>query len=53
MKRSLEEYIIEGIKTTIPFHIKLMDDKRFISGKFDTSFMEDFVMGDENEGDDK
>ncbi|MGE5354803.1 MAG: acetyl-CoA carboxylase biotin carboxylase subunit [Deltaproteobacteria bacterium] len=47
MKRALEEYIIEGVKTTIPFHIKLMDDKKFTSGKFDTSFMDDFVMDDE------
>jgi len=49
MKRALEEYIIEGIKTTIPFHIKLMDNKKFISGKFDTSFMDDFVMKDDDD----
>ena len=49
MKRALEEYIIEGVKTTIPFHIKLMDDKRFTSGKFDTSFMDDFVMDEEKQ----
>ncbi len=44
MKRALNEYIIEGIKTTIPFHIQLMNDKRFISGKFDTGFMDDFEL---------
>lgn len=44
MKRALEEYIIEGIKTTIPFHIKLMDDKKFVSGRFDTSFLETFKL---------
>lgn len=49
MKRALEEYIIEGIHTTIPFHIKLMDDKKFISGKFDTSFMETFKLEKDNE----
>ncbi len=47
MKRALDEYIIEGVKTTIPFHKKLMDDKRFLSGKFDTGFMEDFEIGEE------
>ena len=42
MKRALEEYVIEGIKTTIPFHIKLMDDPKFQSGQFTTSFLEGF-----------
>ena len=49
MKRALDEYIIEGVKTTIPFHKKLMNDKRFLSGKFDTGFMEDFDIGEKNE----
>ncbi|MFT6972469.1 MAG: acetyl-CoA carboxylase biotin carboxylase subunit, partial [Roseivirga sp.] len=42
MKRALEEYVIEGVKTTIPFHIKLMDDPKFKSGQFTTSFLDDF-----------
>jgi acetyl-CoA carboxylase biotin carboxylase subunit len=42
MKRALEEYVIEGVKTTIPFHIKLMDDPIFKSGHFTTSFLESF-----------
>lgn len=42
MKRALQEFVIEGIKTTIPFHIKLMDDPKFRSGKFTTKFLEDF-----------
>ena len=42
MKRALEEFIIEGIKTTIPFHIKLMNNKKFKSGVFTTNFMETF-----------
>ena len=42
MKRALDEYIIEGIKTTIPFHQKLMEDKKFNEGDFTTSFMDTF-----------
>jgi acetyl-CoA carboxylase biotin carboxylase subunit len=42
MKRALEEFVIEGIKTTIPFHIKLMEDEKFKSGNFTTKFLEDF-----------
>jgi acetyl-CoA carboxylase biotin carboxylase subunit len=41
-KRALEEFTVEGIKTTIPFHLKLMDDDKFKSGNFDTSFMDTF-----------
>jgi acetyl-CoA carboxylase biotin carboxylase subunit len=41
MKRALQEFVIEGIKTTIPFHIKLMDNEKFRSGKFTTKFLED------------
>ncbi|RXK50767.1 acetyl-CoA carboxylase biotin carboxylase subunit [Aquirufa rosea] len=44
MKRALQEFVIEGIKTTIPFHIKLMDDPGFQSGKFTTAFMESFDL---------
>jgi acetyl-CoA carboxylase, biotin carboxylase subunit len=44
MKRALQEFVIEGVKTTIPFHIKLMDDERFKSGDFNTSFMEGFDL---------
>ena len=42
MKRALDEYIIEGIKTTIPFHQKLMDNEDFRKGNFTTKFMETF-----------
>ena len=42
MRRALDEYIIEGVKTTIPFHQKLMEDEMFNQGNFDTSFMESF-----------
>ncbi|MDG1276363.1 MAG: acetyl-CoA carboxylase biotin carboxylase subunit [Algoriphagus sp.] len=42
MKRALEEFVIDGIKTTIPFHIALLNDKKFIEGDFTTKFLEDF-----------
>ncbi|WP_221394664.1 acetyl-CoA carboxylase biotin carboxylase subunit [Dyadobacter sp. NIV53] len=42
MKRALQEFVIEGIKTTIPFHIKLMDDPGFKSGNFTTKYLETF-----------
>jgi len=42
MKRALDEYIIEGIKTTIPFHQKLMDNEDFRKGNFTTKFMDTF-----------
>lgn len=40
MKRALREFIVEGVKTTIPLHQKTMDSPIFASGKFDTSFIE-------------
>ena len=46
MKRALSEFYIEGIKTTIPFHIKLMDDPTFRSGQFTTKFLETFDFSD-------
>ena len=47
MKRALDEFLIEGIKTTIPFHRKLMDHPDYISGNYSTAFMESFTMSDE------
>ncbi len=46
MKRALQEFIIEGVKTTIPFHIRLMDNPDFRKGNFTTKFMEDFDFKD-------
>ena len=46
MKRALDEFVIEGIKTTIPFHRKLMDSQAYIEGNYTTKFMEDFSMED-------
>lgn len=44
MHRALSEYVIEGVKTTIPFHLKLMKDERFIKGDYTTKFLEDFDL---------
>jgi acetyl-CoA carboxylase biotin carboxylase subunit len=44
MHRSLMEYVIEGVKTTIPFHLQLMKDERFRKGDFNTKFLEGFKM---------
>ncbi|HEU4575425.1 MAG TPA: acetyl-CoA carboxylase biotin carboxylase subunit [Chitinophagaceae bacterium] len=44
MYRALSEYVIEGVKTTIPFHLQLMKDERFRSGDFNTKFLETFQM---------
>lgn len=44
MRRALDEYIVQGVKTTIPFHQKLMQDPKFIEGDFTTKFMESFVL---------
>jgi len=44
MKRALDEFVIEGIKTTIPFHKQLMEHPDFINGNYTTKFMDDFKM---------
>jgi len=41
MRRALEEFVIEGIKTTIPFHLKLLENKRFLKGDYNTHFIEE------------
>ncbi|WP_396155911.1 acetyl-CoA carboxylase biotin carboxylase subunit [Flavobacterium sp.] len=46
MKRALDEFYIEGIKTTIPFHRQLMDDERYVAGNYTTAFMDTFKMND-------
>jgi acetyl-CoA carboxylase biotin carboxylase subunit len=40
MRRALDEFVIEGIQTTIPFHRKMMDNKDFIAGTFDTKYLD-------------
>ena len=44
MRRALDEFVIEGVKTTIPFHRQLMDNQDYIEGNYTTKFMEDFVL---------
>ena len=52
MKRALDEFVIEGIKTTIPFHRQLMEEQAYISGNYTTKFMEDFVMDEQYKDED-
>jgi acetyl-CoA carboxylase biotin carboxylase subunit len=46
MRRALHEFVIDGVKTTIPFHKKLMDNEDFIAGNYTTKFLEDFDFKD-------
>ena len=46
MKRALDEFIIEGVKTTIPFHRQLMEEPDYVKGEYTTKFMESFEMKD-------
>jgi acetyl-CoA carboxylase biotin carboxylase subunit len=46
MKRALDEFVIEGVKTTIPFHRQLMDEPDYVAGNYTTKFMETFKMND-------
>ncbi|MDI9256004.1 acetyl-CoA carboxylase biotin carboxylase subunit [Flavobacterium sedimenticola] len=46
MKRALDEFYIEGIKTTIPFHRQLMEEPDYVAGNYTTKFMETFKMND-------
>jgi acetyl-CoA carboxylase biotin carboxylase subunit len=43
MRRTLEMTVIEGIKTTIPLHLRIINDPEFIAGNLNTSFMERFL----------
>ncbi len=44
MSRALDEFVIEGIKTTIPFHQKLMKHEKFVSGDYTTKFLEEYTI---------
>ncbi len=44
MHRALSEYVIEGVKTTIPFHLRLMQNEEFKKGNYTTKFLEDFDL---------
>ncbi len=49
MKRALDEFVIEGVKTTIPFHRQLMEHPDYVEGNYTTKFMEDFKMKPQEE----
>ena len=49
MARALDEFIVEGVKTTIPFHKQLMQDEKFHTGIYTTAFLEGFSMEDPEE----
>lgn len=44
MKRALGEFVIDGVKTTIPFHLKLLEHEAFVSGEFNTKFLETYQL---------
>jgi len=46
MKRALDEFVIQGVKTTIPFHRQLMDEEQYVAGNYTTAFMDTFKMKD-------
>jgi len=47
-KRALEEFTVEGVTTTIPFHLQVLENEQFISGNFDTSFLDNFLKEKNN-----
>lgn len=49
MERALSEFVIEGVKTTIPFHQRLMQDPNYRAGNFTTKFMENFDLSENGE----
>ncbi len=49
MKRALTEYVVTGVKTTIPFHIRVMNNRHFIEGNFDTNFIDKVFFKEEEE----
>jgi acetyl-CoA carboxylase biotin carboxylase subunit len=46
MRRALGEFVVEGVKTTIPFHLRLMNDENFIKGNYTTKFLESFDLSE-------
>ena len=44
MKRALSEFVIEGVHTTIPFHLKVLEHETFVSGDFNTKFLEKYEV---------
>jgi len=50
MRRTLEMTVIEGIKTSIPLHLKILADADFVAGRFGTAFMERFLVEKKSSG---
>jgi len=46
MSRALDEFIVEGVKTTVPFHQRLMKDENFKNGNYTTKFLETFDLSE-------
>lgn len=46
MRRALSEFVVEGVKTTIPFHLRLMNDENFLKGNYTTKFLESFDLNE-------
>lgn len=46
MRRALSEFVVEGVKTTIPFHLRLMSDENFLKGNYTTKFLESFDLSE-------
>lgn len=46
MRRALSEFVVEGVKTTIPFHLRLMNDENFLKGNYTTKFLESFDLSE-------
>ncbi|MGE5699882.1 MAG: acetyl-CoA carboxylase biotin carboxylase subunit [Deltaproteobacteria bacterium] len=49
MRRALNEYVVTGVKTTIPFHIRVMNNRHFVEGNFDTNFIDKVFFKEEEE----
>ena len=49
MKRALSEFVVEGIHTTIPFHLKLLSHEQFVDGNFNTKFLELYNVMDKKD----
>jgi len=47
-RRAMEEFTVEGVKTTIPFHLEVLENEQFLSGNFDTSFLDNFLKEKNN-----
>jgi acetyl-CoA carboxylase biotin carboxylase subunit len=50
MRRALEMSVVEGVKTTIPMHLKILNDPDFLAGRLNTKFMERFAPVSEKKG---